>query len=435
MHNKKVVVIGAGINGLVVANYLKRAGFDVTILEKKEKVGGACISAEKTINGKKYIYPKCASVLGMMQDFVFKETGLSKEVKIYSPKKEDILLFDEGIYKYEEDDFKHSNYERYNKDKDRIIKFLIKGYKNAKVPTLKEAERELGKELTKRWISGNAYTLLKYYKLRSEIELCEAMSVSESSPVSIYEPYSAFSIPLMSSGTIFDGYWGFVRGGIWKITEKLAEINKKLGINIITNVSKSKVNNNRIIYEVNNIREEMYFDILVFGTDPLTASKIIKDENLINSIRKKKAVGTNGKIVMFFKKPVKWKDGEDPRRLRQIISVNSLKEMDKKILSKEEFIPVYFEVYPEGATMRKMNFSIQQEYISVYIKSIKSKKIGKNFKQAKKQIEKIILKHISNPEDFENSILTTPKDIEKDVLIPGGNIEHMELRNAVLHNS
>jgi len=40
-----VVVIGAGHNGLVVANYLRRAGLDVTLLEARSSVGG-CSSTE-----------------------------------------------------------------------------------------------------------------------------------------------------------------------------------------------------------------------------------------------------------------------------------------------------------------------------------------------------------------------------------------------------
>ena len=52
---KKVVVIGAGINGLVAANYLKKENYDVTLLEFKEHTGGACIRDSKVINEKNQI--------------------------------------------------------------------------------------------------------------------------------------------------------------------------------------------------------------------------------------------------------------------------------------------------------------------------------------------------------------------------------------------
>ena len=40
------VIIGAGHNGLVTAAYLARAGLNVTVLEKRDLVGGACVTEE-----------------------------------------------------------------------------------------------------------------------------------------------------------------------------------------------------------------------------------------------------------------------------------------------------------------------------------------------------------------------------------------------------
>ena len=37
---KKAIVIGAGISGLCAAIELKKAGFNVTVLEKRERAGG-----------------------------------------------------------------------------------------------------------------------------------------------------------------------------------------------------------------------------------------------------------------------------------------------------------------------------------------------------------------------------------------------------------
>src|SRR5262245_56495632 len=79
------VVIGAGINGLVAAFYLRRAGWRVTLLERADRVGGACVSAEATVDGRTQRYALGASVLGLMPDFIFEETGLSRRLATFVP--------------------------------------------------------------------------------------------------------------------------------------------------------------------------------------------------------------------------------------------------------------------------------------------------------------------------------------------------------------
>ena len=44
--NTRVVIVGAGHNGLVAAGYLGRAGLDVQVLERRDVVGGAAVTEE-----------------------------------------------------------------------------------------------------------------------------------------------------------------------------------------------------------------------------------------------------------------------------------------------------------------------------------------------------------------------------------------------------
>src|SRR5215210_9418009 len=43
---RDAIIVGAGHNGLVAAAYLARAGLDVLVLERREIVGGACVTEE-----------------------------------------------------------------------------------------------------------------------------------------------------------------------------------------------------------------------------------------------------------------------------------------------------------------------------------------------------------------------------------------------------
>jgi YrbI family 3-deoxy-D-manno-octulosonate 8-phosphate phosphatase len=54
--SKKVIVVGAGINGLVASFYLRRAGFAVNLIERSDRVGGACVAEVATINGRSQAY-------------------------------------------------------------------------------------------------------------------------------------------------------------------------------------------------------------------------------------------------------------------------------------------------------------------------------------------------------------------------------------------
>jgi phytoene dehydrogenase-like protein len=54
----RVVVVGAGHNGLVCAAHLARAGFAVTVLEQAELPGGAVSSHTDTLSG--FVHDRCA---------------------------------------------------------------------------------------------------------------------------------------------------------------------------------------------------------------------------------------------------------------------------------------------------------------------------------------------------------------------------------------
>src|SRR5207244_12917451 len=46
MSASDVVIVGAGHNGLVAANYLAKAGLRVVVVERSDRIGGACVTDE-----------------------------------------------------------------------------------------------------------------------------------------------------------------------------------------------------------------------------------------------------------------------------------------------------------------------------------------------------------------------------------------------------
>jgi phytoene dehydrogenase-like protein len=69
------IVIGAGHNGLVAANYLARAGRSVLVAERRPLVGGACVT-EEVIPG--FRASSCAYVAGLLRPQIIRELELRR---------------------------------------------------------------------------------------------------------------------------------------------------------------------------------------------------------------------------------------------------------------------------------------------------------------------------------------------------------------------
>ena len=71
------VVVGGGHNGLTAAAYLARAGWSVLVLERRERLGGAC-SLERPFPDDRYQVSPCAYVVGLLDEVVIRELDLRR---------------------------------------------------------------------------------------------------------------------------------------------------------------------------------------------------------------------------------------------------------------------------------------------------------------------------------------------------------------------
>ena len=71
------IVVGGGHNGLTAAAYLARAGRQVLVLERRERLGGAC-TLEEPFPDSRYRISPCAYVVGLLDDVVVRELQLER---------------------------------------------------------------------------------------------------------------------------------------------------------------------------------------------------------------------------------------------------------------------------------------------------------------------------------------------------------------------
>ena len=89
-----VIVVGAGHNGLACATYLARAGRRVLVVERRDRVGGAC-TLEEPWPG--YRVSPCAYVCGLLHPLVIEELGLMEHGLEWHPAAPGLFVpFDDG---------------------------------------------------------------------------------------------------------------------------------------------------------------------------------------------------------------------------------------------------------------------------------------------------------------------------------------------------
>ena len=224
----------------------------------------------------------------MMPKFIFQETGLINTIQGFYPKTPKLVYFqgDQNSTKIFQNSDQLEKELRgrwgekgrvndFRNDESKVVSFIQNLYRNATSPSLDIANDVLGKELTDLWISGTAKDLLDHYFTSEKTKLYMGMTVIESGPASIYEPGTAFTIPLMDSGSVNDGYWGFVKTGIWKITESLTKINSDLGVKIHLSSLINEVDafSNSVSFVKDEKDYKLNYDHLIFATDPVTPIK------------------------------------------------------------------------------------------------------------------------------------------------------------------
>jgi phytoene dehydrogenase-like protein len=258
------IVVGGGHNGLTAAAYLARAGRDVLVLERRERVGGAC-TLERPFNDPAYETSPCAYLVGLLDPLIIDELSLRRrglETRVADP--ELFIPFEDGtaFVQWLDDDrteagmreagFSHHDIRglrSYTDCFDRIRRLLRKGRRDSWVgdaPTRAEVEELLGgeRELIDIVFQASIADVLDehFHDQRAKDALAaQGLIAAHGGPRT---PGTA-AIHLMHHMGELDGHpgsWGYVKGGMGRVSFAICEAAIEAGATVACGVPVGAIN-------------------------------------------------------------------------------------------------------------------------------------------------------------------------------------------------
>jgi phytoene dehydrogenase-like protein len=265
-----VVVIGAGHNGLVTACYLARAGLDVCVLERRDVVGGACVSEELWPG---YRVSTTSYVTTLFDPRIVADFGL--EALGYRVYKQEPAFFhpfpdSRCLTLWGDEARDQAEYRKFSpRDAERLPEFhaalerladiarTIAGVKPPQLPRLRWADRSALWKLARaagrlspsdlaRLVEVASAGILDFVEPWFESEQVRAFYCSQG----VIGAYGGVHTPGTAALLLHDflggvegsrGVWGVVRGGMGAITQALAAAARGLGATIRTNAGVGEI--------------------------------------------------------------------------------------------------------------------------------------------------------------------------------------------------
>lgn len=257
MTNRNAIVVGAGHNGLVAACYLAKSGYQVLVLEKQARIGGA---ADTRCIQEGFFVPGCAHLTYQMDPGVIKDLKLEEHGLIYANQGlESYVLAPDGdalpLYEPESNHLRSEDQQglkEFMRLSNRFAKFLNRQFQKPPARIVNNSRREqfnlasmaldlrrMGKTDMRdflRIIGINIYDVLNEYVdnelLKGGIGL-DAVLGTHQGPRS---PNSVLTYLYRISGALKDNghRYAQVKGGMNSLVTSLTNAAKSLGVTIKT---------------------------------------------------------------------------------------------------------------------------------------------------------------------------------------------------------
>jgi phytoene dehydrogenase-like protein len=328
---ERVVVIGAGHNGLVAAFYLAKAGFPTLVLERRDVIGGTVVTEE--------IHPgfRCPAVLhsvGPLQPQIVRDMQLEKQGLVMIRPDVRMIALDPGghaLHIYEDPQKTAAGLRRISEhDGQKYLEFHASFTKLglAIAPLLSMTPPDIDHLAVNDYLNlgrlglnfrgldkKNAYRLLRWGPMAIadlasewfETELLRATIEARGIFGTFAGPWSAGTSAGLFMQAAIDGQAipaaSFVRGGVGALTEALAKSASAAGAQIRTggHVAGIRVNGNKATGVVLESGEEIAASAVVSSADPKqTFLKLVQATDLepgfLAKIHAYRSVGTVAKV-------------------------------------------------------------------------------------------------------------------------------------------
>ena len=294
-----VVVIGAGHNGLVCANYLARAGLKVAVLEARHVVGGACVSEELVAGA---TWSSASFIQGMLRPEIIADLELAKYGLVSrSPAAQGFALWPDGdhVFLWKELDRSIASIEAHSPgDGENFVRFasrlkrfgdvtrdVLLSEPPSRSEFIKLFEDEDERELLQDFVFSSAGDLTRKYIKSERLQGYMTFLGMVSTWGSPSTPGTGYVYGYHAQGEYEEvmGRWALPVGGMGAITKALASGAAAHGVVVRTSspVESVLVRGGKAVGVTLRSGEEFRADIVVSNADPKRSLTKFLDRKLL----------------------------------------------------------------------------------------------------------------------------------------------------------
>lgn len=310
MKNKSVVVIGAGVGGIVAATHLAKHGFQVTVVEKNSRPGGRCDRLSR--DGHHFDTGPTLLVMPLLYEAEFRALGTSLrdmlDLKRVDPTYH--LVFDDGSQLALTSDMKsmQEQLEKFEPGSfDGLLRYMTEGHRHYHLGIERLVNRDFRKasdffRLENIPLLSQLKPLANHYRNMSayfdDPRLKSAFTFQD-----VYMGLSPFEAPatfsMMPYTELAHGVW-YPRGGMYSIVEALMQLARGAGVEFIFDASVKEIGVSAVHAHgvVLDDEQDIKADAVLANADlPYIYNDLLPDNKLAESMSRKRF---SCSVISFF---------------------------------------------------------------------------------------------------------------------------------------